>query len=251
MAAEQERRTEQERRAKEERRAEQEVEEVLALEQRRREDEGFERSMRKKLSGGDLLTMHKEGRTYSHETIVQVVELNKDDSGKLHSIALSDGEYVSHNIETPSQVMVEGLKRFDLVQINSAHVKKDMISLNAIDHLELTNRRGESVQINKPILGVEVDRLRKLNPATLKLWGIRFEKTTNVDFKCKKEVANLDATILRVDPALAVVGGCSQDADESQATRPKRKLFQCSYCVRSFSEEEKLVQHIDAEHFME
>ena len=140
--------------------------------------------------------------------------------------------------------MVERLKRFVLVQINSAHVKKDMISLNAIDHLELTNRRGESVQINKPILGVEVDR-------SLKLWGIRFEKTTNVDFKCKKEVANLDATILRVDPALAVDGGCSQDADESQATRPKRKLFQCSYCVRSFSEEEKLVQHLDTEHFME
>ena len=111
--------------------------------------------------------------------------------------------------------------------------------------------KGESVEITKPILGVEVDKIRKLNPATLKLWGIRFEKTTNVNFKCKKEVANLDATILRVDPALAVVGGCSQDADESQATRPKRKLFQCRYCVRSFSEEEKLVQHIDAEHFME
>ena len=105
--------------------------------------------------------------------------------------------------------MVEGLEIFDLVQINSAHMTKDMIGLDAIDHLELTNRRGESVQINKPILGVEVDRLRKLNPATLKLWGIRFEKTTNVNFKCKKEVANLDATILRVDPALAVVGGCS------------------------------------------
>ena len=169
----------------------------------------------------------------------------------MHSIALSDGEYVSHNIETPSQVMVEGLKRFDLVQINSAHVKKDMVSLNAIDHLELTNRRGESVQINKPILGVEVDRLRKLNPATLKLWGIRFEKTINVNFKCKKEVANLDATKLTVDPALAVIGGSSKEADEAQPTRPKRKLFQCSYCVRSFSEEEKLVQHIDAEHFME
>ena len=73
--------------------------------------------------------------------------LNKDESGKLHSIALSDGEYVSHNIETPTRVMVEGLKRFDLVQINSAHVTKDMISLNAITHLELTNKRGESVQI--------------------------------------------------------------------------------------------------------
>ena len=118
--------------------------------------------------------------------------------GKLHSIALSDGEY------------------------------------DAIDHLELTNKRGESV--TKPILGVEVDKLRKLNPAILKLWNIRFEKSTNVKLQCKKEVANLDATILRVDPALAVVGGSSKDADEAQPTRPKRKLFQCSYCVRSFSE---------------
>ena len=90
-----------------------------------------------------------------------------------------------------------------------------MISLTAIDHLQLTNKRGESVQINKPILGVEVDKLRKLNPETLKLWGIRFEKSTNVNFQCKKEVTNLDAPIMRVDPALAVVGGCSKDADEA------------------------------------
>ena len=30
--------------------------------------------------------------------------------GKLHSITLSDGEYVSHNFETPNRVIVEGLK---------------------------------------------------------------------------------------------------------------------------------------------
>ena len=195
------------------------------------------------------MTMHKEGRSYSHETLLQVVELYNDESRKLHLIALSDGEYVSHNVETPNRVMVEGFTRFDIVQINSAHGTKDMIGLDAIDHLELTNKRGESV--TKPILGVEVDKLRKLNPAILKLWNIRFEKSTNVKLQCKKEVANLDATILRVDPALAVVGGSSKDADEAQPTRPKRKLFQRSYCVKSFSEEEKLVQHIDREHFME
>ena len=55
--------------------------------------------------------------------------------GKLHSIVLSDGEYVSHNFETPNRVMVEGFTRFDIVQINSAHVTKDMIGLDAIDHL--------------------------------------------------------------------------------------------------------------------
>ena len=44
---------------------------------------------------------------------------------------------------TPTQVMVEGLKRFYLVQINSAHVTKDMIGLDAIDHLELTDKGGK------------------------------------------------------------------------------------------------------------
>ena len=111
-----------------------------------------------------------------------------------NSITLSDGEYVSHDFETPNRVIVEGLKRFDLVHINSAHLTKDIVDLDAIDHLELTNKKGESVEITKPIL--EVDKLRKLNPATLRLWGIRFQKSTNVKFQCKKEVANLYATVL-------------------------------------------------------
>ena len=94
LQAEKERR---EKAAKQERR---ELAESQVLERRRRDAEGFERSLRKKLSVGDLLTMHKEGRSYSDETILQVVELNKDESGNLHSITLSDGEYVSHNIKT-------------------------------------------------------------------------------------------------------------------------------------------------------
>ena len=94
LQAEKERR---EKAAKQERR---ELTERQDLERRRRDAEGFERSLRKKLSVGDLLTMHKEGRSYSDETILQVVELNKEENGKLHSIALSDGEHVSHNIKT-------------------------------------------------------------------------------------------------------------------------------------------------------
>ena len=104
--------------------------------------------------------MHKEGRSYSHETLLQVVELYNDESGKLHLIALSDGEYVSHNIETPNRVMVEGLKRFYLVQINSAHVTKNMIGLDASDHLELT--RGKVSRSANQYKGVEVEKLGKL-----------------------------------------------------------------------------------------
>ena len=54
--------------------------------------------------------------------------------------------------------------------------------------------------------------------------NLRFEKDTNVEFQSKKLVPNLDKTNLTVDPALAVVGGSSKDADEAQPTRPKRKL---------------------------
>ena len=58
----------------------------------------------------------------------------------------------------------------------------------------------------------------QLPKSTLKLWGIWFEKSKIVQFQCKKEVAILDATILGVDPALAVVSGCSKDEDEAQPT---------------------------------
>ena len=54
-----------------------------------------------------------------------------------------------------------------------------MLGLDAIDHMELTGKKGGSVQISKPILRVEVDKRRKLNLGTLKLWGIRFERDTN------------------------------------------------------------------------
>ena len=47
-----------------------------------------------------------------------------------------------------------------------------------------------------------------------------------MEFQSKKLVPNLDTTNLIVDPALAVVGGSSKDADEAQPTRPKRKLHQ-------------------------
>ena len=62
------------------------------------------------------------------------------------------------------------------------------------------------------------------------LWD-KVEKDTSVEFLSKKLVLNLDTTNLTVDPALAVVGGSSKDADEAQPTRPKRKLHQCTMCI--------------------
>ena len=50
------------------------------------------------MSVGDLLTMHKEAKTYNEKTIVQVVEKHYEDNGRLKSLSLSDGSNVSHNV---------------------------------------------------------------------------------------------------------------------------------------------------------
>ena len=61
---------------------------------------------------------------------------------------ISDG---SHDFGNPKAhgdtSIVDGL-----VQINAAHVTKDMLGLDAIDYMELNGKKGESVQITKPIL---------------------------------------------------------------------------------------------------
>ena len=61
-----------------------------------------------------------------------------------------------------------------------------------------------------------------------------------MEFQSKKLVPNLDTTNLTVDPALAVVGGSSKDADEAQPTRPTIKA-EAVYKVCEELYEEKLV----------
>ena len=79
---------------------------------------------------------------------------------------ISDG---SHDFDNPKACGDTSI--FDgLVQINAAHVTDACLVLDAIDHMELSDwQKGKSVQITKPILRVEVDKQRKLNPVTLKL----------------------------------------------------------------------------------
>ena len=108
-------------------------------------------------------------------------------------------------------------------------------------------KRGKVSRSEKPILEVEVDKQRKLNPGTLMLWDKVWHKC-GISVQETSPESGYDHT---VDPALAVVGGSSKDADEAQPTRPKRKLRQCTYCVRSFTEEEKLVQNSNVEHYMD
>ena len=92
------------------------------------------------MSVGDLLTMHKEAKTYSKKTILQVFEKHYEDNGRLKSLSLSDGNYVSHNVIPMNDAAAEGMnefRKFELMEINSAHIKKDSLILEDIDQLRI------------------------------------------------------------------------------------------------------------------
>lgn len=112
----------------------------------------------------------------------------------------------------------------------------------------LTGKKGKSVQITKPILRVEVDKQRKLNPGTLKLWdkvwhkcGISVQETSPESGYDQSHSWSSSGSGWRI------IEGCGW----SSANKAKKKLRQCTYCVRSFTEEEKLVQNINVEHYMD
>ena len=63
----------------------------------RKKAKTFELGLKKRMSVGDLLTMHKEAKTYNEKTIVQVVEKHYEDNGRLKSLSLSDGSNVSQS----------------------------------------------------------------------------------------------------------------------------------------------------------
>ena len=193
---------------------------------KKREGEKLENGLRKKMSVGHLKTMHREAKTFGQKTIVQVVEKHFDpNTGRLISVALSDGQCVSQKVLPLNDQAAEGMneiRRFDLIEINGAYIKKEALILEDIDHLEVLDKKGKSHQISGPILGLEVTQLKKLNNETLKVWGEKFEVEKEVQFDCGKASPDPNETFLRADPALIEVGQSSTGQPQGQ----KRKLIE-------------------------
>ena len=84
-----------------------------------------EEEIRKQLTPGELITMHKDGRCTA-KLVVQVMSTVVTD-GKLVSMTLSNGVYVSANIipedESLGQQLIS-LEKFDLLKIHEASVYK-------------------------------------------------------------------------------------------------------------------------------
>ena len=54
-------------------------------------------------------------------------------------------------------------KKFELMEINSAHIEKDSLILEDIDQLEVSTKEGRPHQISAPNLGLEIQNLNALN----------------------------------------------------------------------------------------
>ena len=79
----------------------------------------------------------------------------------------------------------------------------------------------------------------------------RFTSEVEVVFNARTITAYLDATILTKDSVIAEVGVADEEDLLPSVPEPKkRKMFQCPSCKpsRSFSDEKKLVEHMDVSH---
>ena len=217
---------EQRRQAEQQKKREQEKEEE---DPKKIEGKKLENGLRKRMSVGHLKTMHRDAKTLGQKTVVQVVEKHFDPSnGRLKSLALSDGAFVSQSVLPLNDQAAEGmneLRKFDLIEINCAFIRKDKLILEDIDHLEVCDKEGTSHQISGPILGLEITQLKRLNPETMKLWGVKYEVEKEVEFDCEKTVKDPNETFLRADPALIEVGGSSRGQTD-QPHGQKRKLIE-------------------------
>ena len=184
---------------------------------------------------------------------MQILEKHYDPTTrKLSSVTLSDGAFVSSNVVPKDDKAAENLNRIDrfaLVQIDQARVKCDKLVVDEVDILEISSKGGEVINLKKAFLGEGIEKLKRIGADSMSLWGLKFMGGQEVEFRARKAGSDQNATILKVDSVLEEVGNSSK-ASEPASTEPrsKRKRTQCPFCVRTFSDTEALVKHVDCEH---
>ena len=222
-----------------------------------REISKLEQSMKKKMSVWDLQSIHKEAKTYSAATFLQVMEKHFDpESGRLCSMTLSDGACVSPYDDKAAENL-NRFNRFDLFIIEEATMKGSKLVIDQIDHIQITRQNGTPIKLCGPILGEEISKLKKLGEDALNLWGMKFNPGQKVNFHCKrKAAAALDASILATDSVIEEVGASSgapahqlQPQPEAHQ-RSKRALLlqQCPVCIRTFTEMQSMLEHCSNDH---
>ena len=195
--------------------------------------------------------MHKDGRCTA-KPVVQVMSTVVTD-GKLVSMTLSDGVYVSANIipedESLGQQLIS-LEKFDLLKIHEASVYKSHLIIQNVEQLQMT-REGRVVDIKKTVKADGVSGLRIMKKEALDLWGIRFSNMQKIEMGPAAAADDLSQTIMADDGVLERVGKKEEQPKEPSPpwVRSKRKMESCPLCVRSFTDKENLKEHMRSDHF--
>ena len=169
-----------------------------------REKLELESSIRKRLALQDLLHIHRDAKTFSEETCLQILEKHYDPTtSKLSSVTLSDGAFVSSNVVPKDDKAAENLNRIDrfaLVQIDQATVKGDKLVVDEVDILEISDKRGKVINLKKAYLGEGVEKLKRIGADSMSLWGLKFKGGgQEVEFGARKGGSDQNAPILKVD----------------------------------------------------
>ena len=173
--------------------------------------------------------------------------------GKLVSMTLSDGVYVSANIipedESLGQQLIS-LEKFDLLKIHEASVYKSHLIIQNVEQLQMT-REGRVVDIKKTVKADGVSGLRIMKKEALDLWGIRFSNMQKIEWRPAAAADDLSQTIMADDGVLERVGKKEEQPKEPSPprVRSKRKMESCPFCVRSFTDKENLKEHMRSDHF--
>ena len=171
--------------------------------------------------------------------------------GKLVSMTLSDGEYVSANIipedESLGQQLIS-LEKFDLLKIHEASVYKSHLIIQNVEQLQMT-REGRVVDIKKTVKADGVSSLRMMKKQALDLWGIRFSNMQKIEMGPAAADDDLSQTIMADDGAIMEKVGKQPKEPSPPRVRSKRKMESCPFCVRSFTDKENLKEHMRSDHF--
>ena len=209
----------------------------------------------KKLTKNAMVDMHKDAKTTGEKTVVQVIKKNIENE-KVVSLMLSDGEFVSANVVPADEELAESIKELeenDVIEITEASVKGDKLIVEYISKLGQVDAKGKTLRLKKPVKKPGVPKLRKISAEQLTLWGLKFNKETNVELNQKED---LEETIVDEDPVIKKAGkkiSVTQHLSASQPTvsatrESKRPKLQCSVCVKSFTSADTLKRHMSVNH---
>ena len=115
---------------------------------------------------------------------------------------------------------------FAIIEIRSAFVKGNRLTLTNFAYKQVVDDVGEHLQLTKPLTGARVEGLEVLSPRMLELWGIRFPSEVDVVFNARTTTANPEATIMTKDAVIAEVGDANEEDLQPSSPEPKkRKCF--------------------------